>query len=52
MKTRLLYIDPGSGSLILQIVLGAIAAVATAVKIFWHKIKYYATKLFSKGNGR
>lgn len=43
------YIDPGSGSLVLQIVLGAIAAVATVMKIFWFRIKYIFKKIFTKG---
>lgn len=42
------YIDPGSGSLVLQIILGTIAAVATVVKIFWYKIKFVFIKLFTK----
>jgi len=44
----LLYIDPGSGSLILQIVLGFIAAIATFFKLFWSRIKMIVGKLFSK----
>jgi len=32
------YLDPGSGSAILQGVLAAIAAVAIALKLYWHKI--------------
>ncbi len=32
------YIDPGSGSMILQVMLGGIAAAAVAVKVFWRRI--------------
>lgn len=32
------YLDPGSGSAILQGVLAAVAAVAIALKLYWHKI--------------
>ncbi len=32
------YIDPGTGSIILQAVVGAIAGIAVAVKLFWHRI--------------
>jgi hypothetical protein len=32
------YLDPGTGSLILQGVLAAIAAVAVVVKLYWYRI--------------
>ncbi len=32
------YIDPGTGSIILQAVVGAIAGIAIAVKLFWYRI--------------
>lgn len=34
----LAYLDPGSGSMILQILLGGIAGAVVAVKLFWHRI--------------
>ena len=33
------YLDPGSGSLIIQSVIGAIAAIGVTLKLYWHKIK-------------
>ena len=33
------YIDPGSGSLILQKILGALVGVGIAMKVYWFKIK-------------
>ncbi|MCK5686842.1 hypothetical protein KAJ27_22075 [bacterium] len=32
------YLDPGTGSAILQGVLGAVAAIAVVIKIYWHRI--------------
>lgn len=32
------YIDPGSGSMIVQGVLAAIAAIAITAKLWWHKL--------------
>jgi hypothetical protein len=32
------YIDPGSGSMILQVMLGGIAAAAVALKVFWRRV--------------
>ena len=33
------YIDPGSGSIILQALLGAIAAIGASISIYWNKFK-------------
>ena len=35
---KLAYIDPGSGSMILQMILGGLAAAAVFLKMFWHRI--------------
>lgn len=42
------YLDPGSGSMLLQVILGGIAAVAVALKLAWHKIVIF----FGKGKGK
>ena len=33
------YIDPGSGSLLLQALAGGVAAVGVAGKLYWRRIK-------------
>ena len=33
------YLDPGAGSMILQMVLGGLAGVALFLRLFWKKIK-------------
>ena len=33
------YLDPGTGSMLLQVILGGIAAVGVAVKLYWHKLR-------------
>ncbi len=33
------YIDPGAGSLFLQVLVGLVASGAVAVKVYWNKIK-------------
>ena len=38
------YIDPGSGSIIIQAILGAIAAAGTTLTIYWRKIKDFFKK--------
>ena len=32
------YLDPASGSMLLQMILGGIAGVALALKLFWHRV--------------
>ena len=32
------YLDPGTGSIILQAIIGAIAAAATFLKFYWHRV--------------
>jgi hypothetical protein len=32
------YFDPGSGSMLLQVILGGSAAVAVAVKLWWRQV--------------
>jgi hypothetical protein len=34
----LVYIDPGTGSIILQAVVATVVGAAVAVKLFWHRI--------------
>jgi hypothetical protein len=38
MRTTLAYLDPGSSSLIIQMIGGGIAALAVTAKIFWRRI--------------
>jgi hypothetical protein len=32
------YLDPGTGSMILQVLLGGVAGVALAGKLYWHRL--------------
>jgi hypothetical protein len=38
------YIDPGTGSLIIQGVIGAIAAIGVTLKLYWHKLKLFFSR--------
>jgi hypothetical protein len=42
------YIDPGSGSIILQALLGVLAAAGATVSIYWNKFK----NLFKKSKDK
>ena len=32
------YLDPGTGSMLLQVILGGVAAIGVALKLYWHKV--------------
>ena len=42
------YIDPGTGSMILQAIIGAIIGSAMFIKIFWGKIKSVCSRIFGE----
>lgn len=35
------YLDPGTGSLIIQGIIGAIAAIGVTAKVYWHKLRIF-----------
>ena len=42
------YLDPGSGSYMLQILLGTLVAGFFAIKQYWHRLKYFFKERFGK----
>jgi uncharacterized protein (DUF2062 family) len=38
------YLDPGTGSLIVQVVIGAVAGAALVFRVFWRRIVNLFTK--------
>ena len=38
------YLDPGSGSMILNIILGLIASVGVGLKIYWGRVKAFFSR--------
>ena len=44
------YLDPGTGSFILQAIIGFIAAGLATVSLYWNKFKNFITKFFKKKN--
>ncbi len=41
------YLDPGTGSLVVQAMVAAFFAFSLAIKVYWRKIKLFFTALFS-----
>lgn len=44
----LAYLDPGTGSLIFQLLIASLVAGGFAIKIFWHQTKAFLARLFTK----
>lgn len=44
------YIDPGSGSIIIQAVAAAAMAVALSVRIWWRRISIFLSNLFRRSS--
>ncbi len=44
------YIDPGTGSYILQIALAFFLGALFALKMFWKNVKAFLGNIFSRGN--
>jgi hypothetical protein len=42
------YLDPGTGSLILQALLGILAAIGAYITLYWRKLKNLINKIFKK----
>ena len=38
------YLDPGSGSMLLQVLLGGFAAVGVIGKLYWHRVASFFRK--------
>lgn len=44
------YLEPGTGSMILNALLGVLAATASALALFWHRVKTFFGRLFGRGS--
>jgi hypothetical protein len=44
------YMDPATGSVILQSIIGMIAAGLFFIKTYWYKLKRFFLKIINKGN--
>ena len=48
IKPAYAYLDPGTGSMMVQAVLAVIAAVSVSVGIFWNRIKMFFGRIFGE----
>ena len=44
------YLDPGTGSFILQAILGFLAAISAGFLYYWSKVKNFFLKIFKKND--
>ena len=42
------YIDPGTGSMLVQAVLAAVAVASVSIGIFWRRIRSFLDRLFGR----
>lgn len=52
IKEASAYIDPGTGSMVVQAVIAAVAAVSVSIGIFWRRLKNLFHRLFRGGSDR
>ncbi len=45
------YLDPGSGSYLIQILIAFLLGAAFAIRAFWGRIKAFFQKLLSRSSG-
>jgi hypothetical protein len=38
VTTVFAYLDPGTGSMLVQLLVGGVAALAVTAKLYWHRI--------------
>ena len=48
MRDLLLYIDPGSGSYLVQVIIAAVLGGAFWIKKFWRNIRLFFSSLFAR----
>lgn len=44
------YLDPGSGSYLLQLLIAGLLGAAFALRMFWGRIKGFFSRIFSGGD--
>ncbi|GKS57341.1 hypothetical protein YTPLAS18_08680 [Nitrospira sp.] len=42
------YVDPGSGSILLQLILGGIAGIGVVAKLYWQRLKHGVSHFLRK----
>ncbi len=48
MSNAWAYLDPGTGSMILQMLLGGVAGLAIVGKLYWHRMKLLVARALGR----
>lgn len=48
IKPAFAYLDPGTGSMILQGIIGGVAAGITVISLYYQRLKLFLSQLFGK----
>ncbi len=48
MEVAFAYLDPGTGSMLIQGLIGAVAAAFVVGRLYWYKIKTFFARMVSK----
>ena len=51
LKDHQLYIDPGSGSFIFQLIIATLVGAIFVIKMYWKKIRSYINKILHRDSG-
>jgi len=46
------YIDPGSGSLVIQMIIGALVGIGITLKLYWYKFKQKILRINKKDDNK
>ena len=46
------YLDPGTGSFLIQIVIAAVVGSLFTIKMWWHNIKNFIANIFSSSSAK
>jgi hypothetical protein len=50
-STAQAYLDPGTGSYVLQLLLGTVLGGLFALGVFWRRVLAFVKRLFKRGSG-
>jgi len=50
VKQAYAYIDPGTGSMLVQALLAAVAVVSVSIGIFWQRFRSFLSRIFNRKN--
>jgi hypothetical protein len=50
IKNAFAYLDPGTGSMMIQALLAVIAAVSVSIGVFWRRLRSFFSRMFGQNS--